>query len=598
MRPLKYKYTILISLLIILASSYVLYQDSQQPIPSNYIDFREHIYNETIQEVNINFLSYGEWRVTFQTKTSPQMYEVFIPRNLASQTLNLLLEKKIPFMTKHEEFANRKYDRIFSYSLNLIMVIILLVLTKNLASALFTKQGKTIEKSKVKFTDIGGLTEVIEDVSSITELLKRPREFHQIGGKPPKGIIFYGPPGTGKTLIAKAVAGEAGVPFIYSSASEFVEKFVGVGASRIRSLYKTARKHAPCVVFIDEIDAIGGERGKSTSNSERDQTINQLLTALDGFEGNEGVLTIVATNRLELLDTALTRSGRFDRKVHIPYPRLDSRVDIIDRILARRNIETDQNFDARVMAARTGRMSGADLENLINTALEFVHKQGEKVLSFEAIEQALDFILLGRKTPLKLSPKENQIIALHESGHTLSAYYISKRCREQIYCTSIIPHEGALGRLIRISEEENLTTIQQVFHELVITLGGRAAEFIDCGQSLERVSIGAADDLQKATLLAHRLVTEYGYGKQDKQLQRVYAKMGEPQVLGEAGKLQEISSETREYIEELKDEILTKAWGATIELLTAHQKELRKLSQYLLTHKKIYADELKVLIEH
>lgn len=587
------KSIIIVILLAIIGVGGVLFQQ-RDTVDVEYHQLKHQILVNQIQDIVIYDLESEGWTVSFKKPNHSETYEVFIPGELEKNVIALFEEKNIEFKTANSKSSTKTFERIYTIGYSSIMIIIIILIFRNMTGQYFTKLGKKVQKSEVRFSDVGGLNEVIDDISSITEILKNPKKFTQLGGHPPKGVIFHGPPGTGKTLIAKAVAGEANVPFIYAAASEFVELFVGVGASRVRSLYKMAKKNAPCVVFIDEIDAIGGQRGNKRSDTERDQTINQLLTALDGFEGNEGILTIVATNRIELLDKALTRPGRFNRQVHIPFPHLNSRIDIINKIIQRRGIQVDKHFDPKVMAIRTGQVSGAAIENIINTALEIVHKQDRGQLSLSDIDQAIDFILLGPKVDLMLSEEETKLIALHESGHALCAYYVSEKSRNQIYCASIIPHQGALGRLIRLNSEESMVQIQDLLNDLVVILGGRAAEYMFFQKDLRKVSVGAVDDLKKASLLAHKIITECGYAPEGTDIQKSYV-IQDGEIETELIPIG-LPDETKLQVEQAKDVLLREAWKQALALVDNHFDQLQKMSQFLRENQKMYLHEIRGII--
>lgn len=362
------------------------------------------------------------------------------------------------------------------------------------------KEGNN--QQKVYFDDVAGLDEVKDDLKEIADFIKNPEKYDKMGAKIPKGIMFHGPPGTGKTLIASAISGETEAGFIYASGSEFVEKYVGVGASRIRSLFEKAKKQAPCVIFIDEMDAIGVSRS-SDNNSERDQTLNQLLVELDGFNRYDNVIVIGATNRLELLDEALLRPGRFDRHIYIGNPNVKSREEILKVHL--RNKPLDKKVNIKDIARKTHGMSGAHLANIVNEAAIFAVRENLATIGPEQFNLAIERVVAGLKNKnAVISEKERKIVAYHESGHALVGRVLNNDLIEKI---SIVPHGQALGFVLNASSEDKfLITKKELCEKIQTLLAGRAAEEI----IFNEISTGAQNDLTKATEIAHQMVCEYG----------------------------------------------------------------------------------------
>ncbi len=357
-------------------------------------------------------------------------------------------------------------------------------------------------KRKVYFDDVAGLDEVKEDLQEIIDFMKNPEKYNRMGAKIPRGIMFYGPPGTGKTLLASAISGETNSNFIYASGSEFVEKYVGVGASRIRSLFEKAKKQSPCVIFIDEMDAIGVSRS-SDNNSERDQTLNQLLIELDGFNRYDNVVVIGATNRIELLDEALLRPGRFDRHIYIGNPNVRSREEILKVHL--KNKPLDQDVDIKQLARKTHGMSGAHLANIVNEAAIFAVRENRSTIGNEEFNSAIERVMAGLKNKSTLvTEKEKKIIAYHEAGHALVGRILNNGLVEKI---SIVPHGQALGFVLNASSEDRfLMTKKELCEKIQQLLAGRAAEKI----IFNEISTGAQNDLGKATEIANEMVCEYG----------------------------------------------------------------------------------------
>ena len=366
----------------------------------------------------------------------------------------------------------------------------------------------TEEKTKVRFSDVAGLDEAKQELVEIVEFLKNPKKFTELGAKMPKGVLLVGPPGTGKTLLARAVAGEAGAPFFSISGSDFVEMFVGVGASRVRDLFDTAKKNSPCIVFIDELDAVGRQRGAGLGggHDEREQTLNQLLVEMDGFESNSGIVVMAATNRPDVLDPALLRPGRFDRKIIVDRPDLEGREAILK--VHSRNKPLHESVDLKLLARRTPGFSGADLENLMNEAAILAARRGKRVITMEECEEAIDRVLMGpeRKRRL-LTERDKEVFAYHEVGHAVAAYYLP-HC-DPVHKVTIVGRGMAGGYTMTLPEEERaVQTLAELKDHIAYALGGRAAEEIRFNK--DEITTGAQSDLDRVTKLARKMVTEWG----------------------------------------------------------------------------------------
>jgi len=365
---------------------------------------------------------------------------------------------------------------------------------------------QTDDKKKVTFADVAGVDEVKEELEEVVEFLKQPRKFSQLGAKIPKGVLLFGPPGTGKTLLARAVAGEAGVPFFSISGSDFVEMFVGVGASRVRDLFEQAKKNAPCIVFIDEIDAVGRQRGAGLGggHDEREQTLNQLLVEMDGFATNEGIIVIAATNRPDILDPALLRPGRFDRQVTVSVPDIVGRKEILQVHIKGKPLAPD--VDLQVLARRTPGFTGADLANVVNEAALLAARRDKKQIFMEDMEDAVERVIAGpEKKSRVISENERKLVAYHEGGHAVIAYFLPNA--DPLHKVSIIPRGRAGGyTLLLPTEDRNYVTKSQILDQVVMLLGGRMAESL----VLKEISTGAQNDLQRATELVRRMITQYG----------------------------------------------------------------------------------------
>jgi cell division protease FtsH len=441
--------------------------------------------------------------------------------------------------------------------------------------------------NKITFADVAGVDEAKEELREIIEFLKDPQKFQKLGGKIPKGVLLVGPPGTGKTLLAKAIAGEANVPFFSISGSDFVEMFVGVGASRVRDLFEQGKKHAPCIIFMDEIDAVGRHRGAGLGggHDEREQTLNQLLVEMDGFETNEGVILIAATNRPDVLDPALLRPGRFDRQVVVPRPDVKGREEIL-RVHARR-IPLGPDVDLKVLARGTPGFSGADLANLVNEAALLAARQSKKLVEMIDFESAKDKVLMGvERRSMIISEDEKRTIAYHEAGHTLVAHTLPGA--DPVHKVTIIPRGRALGLTQQLPADDKYNYSREyLMNRITILLGGRAAEEM----VLQQQTTGAGDDLEKATEMARKMVCEWGMSEKLGPL--TFGKREEHIFLGrEVARQQDYSEETAVLIDaEVKQIILDSAARAR-SILEEQIAKLHRLAKALLEHESLDAEEI------
>jgi cell division protease FtsH len=441
--------------------------------------------------------------------------------------------------------------------------------------------------NKVTFADVAGVDEAKEELREIIEFLKDPQKFQKLGGKIPKGVLLVGPPGTGKTLLAKAIAGEANVPFFSISGSDFVEMFVGVGASRVRDLFEQGKKHAPCIIFMDEIDAVGRHRGAGLGggHDEREQTLNQLLVEMDGFETNEGVILIAATNRPDVLDPALLRPGRFDRQVVVPRPDVKGREEIL-RVHARR-IPLGPDVDLKVLSRGTPGFSGADLANLVNEAALLAARHSKKLVEMFDFESAKDKVLMGvERRSMIISEEEKRTIAYHEAGHTLVAHTLPGA--DPVHKVTIIPRGRALGLTQQLPADDKYNYSRDyLMNRITILLGGRAAEEM----VLQQQTTGAGDDLEKATEMARKMVCEWGMSEKLGPL--TFGKREEHIFLGrEFARQQDYSEETAVLIDaEVKQIILDSAARAR-SILEEQIARLHRLAKALLEHESLDAEEI------
>lgn len=451
---------------------------------------------------------------------------------------------------------------------------------------------KNQSKKKNTFKDVAGADEEKQELAEIVDFLKNPKKYNDIGARIPKGVLLMGPPGTGKTLLAKAVAGEAGVPFFSISGSDFVEMFVGVGASRVRDLFETAKKNAPAIVFIDEIDAVGRQRGAGMGggHDEREQTLNQLLVEMDGFEGNDGVIVIAATNRRDILDPALLRPGRFDREIMVGYPDVKGREEILK--VHAKNKPLGPDVDLNVIAKTTQYFTGADLENLLNEAALLAARANRKAITEADIEDATLKVVAGpEKKSHIVTERDKRITAYHEAGHAVAGYYLPE-CEKVHHVTTIQRGQAAGLTVSRPVTDDCHVTKGKLYQNIVMTMGGRVAEAL----TFPDVCTGASGDIQQATKSARAMVTQYGFSE---KLGPVQYGGGNGEVfLGrDYGHTQNYSESTAALIDEEVKNLINKAYKECEELLTAHKDKLIELGEYLIENEKIDGDDFEKLMK-
>ncbi len=452
---------------------------------------------------------------------------------------------------------------------------------KSRAKLLTEKQGR------VTFDDVAGIDEAKEELEEIVEFLRNPQKFSRLGGKIPKGALLVGPPGTGKTLLARAIAGEAGVPFFTISGSDFVEMFVGVGASRVRDMFEQAKKNAPCIVFIDEIDAVGRARGVGIGggNDEREQTLNQLLVEMDGFEANEGVIIVAATNRKDVLDPALLRPGRFDRTIHVPNPDIKGREKILN--VHARKVPLGPDVDLRTIARGTPGFSGADLMNLVNEAALMAARVGRRFVTMEDFENAKDKVMMGaERRSMVLTPDQKEKTAYHEAGHAIVGMNMPK-C-DPVYKATIIPRGGALGMVVSLPEMDRLNMHKdEGKQKIAMTMAGKAAEIIKYGE--EGVSSGPAGDIQQASALARAMVMRWGMS--DKVGNIDYAEAHEGYQGNTAGF--SVSAQTKELIENEVKKLIDEGYETARRILIEKADDFERLAKGLLEYETLTGDEIR-----
>jgi len=505
-------------------------------------------------------------------------------------------EYHIDTQVKFEEGEEPFWNFLISFGPFLLLIIIWIFLMRRMSGAggggaggvfnvgkakaqLFDKDND----QKVTFKDVAGLSEAKQEVEEIVSFLKNPDKYTELGGKIPKGALLVGPPGTGKTLLAKAVAGEANVPFFSLSGSDFVEMFVGVGASRVRDLFRQAKEKAPCIVFIDEIDAVGRARGKNAnmnSNDERENTLNQLLTEMDGFGSNSGVIILAATNRADILDKALLRAGRFDRQIHVELPDLNERKEIFGVHL--RPIKIDESINTEFLARQTPGFSGADIANVCNEAALIAARQGKKFVQKEDFMNAVDRIIGGLEKRSKITTAdERRSIAIHEAGHATLSWLLEHA--NPLIKVTIVPRGKALGAAWYLPEERQITTKEQLLDEMCATLGGRAAEELFLG----KISTGASNDLERVTKQAYAMVAYFGMSERLPNL-NYYDSSGQ-----DWGFSKPYSEETARLIDHEVQEIINQQFERAKQILSDNTEGHNKLAQVLLETEVIYTEDVE-----
>ncbi len=510
-----------------------------------------------------------------------------------------LLEHKVEFVAQPPEEGSMIWDLI----INIVPVLLLIGLWVFFMRQMQGGGGKggpmSFGKSraklqgedqiKVTFKDVAGIEEAKEEVSELVEFLRNPGKFQKLGGHIPRGVLMVGSPGTGKTLLARAIAGEAKVPFFSISGSDFVEMFVGVGASRVRDMFETAKKHAPCIIFIDEIDAVGRHRGAGLGggHDEREQTLNQLLVEMDGFEGGEGVIVIAATNRPDVLDPALLRPGRFDRQVVVPLPDLRGREKILE--VHMRKVPIDDSVDARVIARGTPGFSGADLANLVNEAALFAARENRKDVTMNEFERAKDKIMMGaERRSMVMSEKERTLTAYHEAGHAIVGRIVPDH--DPVYKVSIIPRGRALGVTMFLPEQDRYSQSKQGLESMLASLfGGRVAEEMVFG--MDMVTTGASNDIERATEIARNMVTRWGLSEALGPL--TYGEADEEVFLGRSvTQHKTVSDETAKLIDDEVRRIIDDGHEKATTILKAHRTHMDLMAAALLRYETIDSNQI------
>ncbi|MCL6567222.1 MAG: ATP-dependent zinc metalloprotease FtsH [Acidobacteriia bacterium] len=527
-----------------------------------------------------------------------QKYSVTVDKEVLSSLTETLRAKGVP--VRFKEVSRGEWWAVLVNLLPLLLLAALWVLmirqmqaggNKALSFGKSRARLLTPQQKKATFKDVAGIDEAKEELQEIIEFLRDPQKFQRLGGRIPKGVLLVGPPGTGKTLLARAIAGEANVPFFSISGSDFVEMFVGVGASRVRDLFEQGKKNAPCIIFIDEIDAVGRHRGAGLGggHDEREQTLNALLVEMDGFESNEGVILIAATNRPDVLDPALLRPGRFDRRIVVPRPDLKGREEIL-RVHTRK-VPLAEDVDLSLIARGTPGFSGADLANLVNEAALWAARQNRKVVTQADFEMAKDKVLMGvERKSMILSDEEKRNTAYHEAGHALVAAMIPEA--DPLHKVTIIPRGMALGITMQLPIDDKHTYTKDFLEaQLAVLMGGRAAEEIVLG----KLTTGAGNDIERVTDLARQMVCEWGMSELGPL---TFGKKEEAIFLGrEIAQHRDYSEDTAIRIDQEVKKIVTAAYDRAREILRTNRSALDRIAQALLEREVLDANEIRLLIE-
>ncbi|MCU7798685.1 MAG: ATP-dependent zinc metalloprotease FtsH [gamma proteobacterium symbiont of Lucinoma myriamae] len=578
---------------IILMSVFSNFTPTTGPKDMSYSDFIQSVERGSISEVKI------EGRVISGNTLEGKHFTTYSPETDNRALIGTLLENTVKIVGEPPKQQSLLVQLFISSFPILLIVGIWIYFMRQMQGGAGGRGAMSFGKSKarllgedqvkVNFSDVAGCDEAKEEVSELVDFLSDPGKFTKLGGKLPRGVLMVGSPGTGKTLLAKAIAGEAKVPFFTISGSDFVEMFVGVGASRVRDMFEQAKKHAPCIIFIDEIDAVGRHRGAGLGggHDEREQTLNQLLVEMDGFEGNEGVIVIAATNRPDVLDPALLRPGRFDRQVVVPLPDIKGREHILKVHL--RKVPIDDNVQPKYIARGTPGFSGADLANLVNEAALFAAKFDSRVVTMEHLEKAKDKIMMGsERKSMVMKDKEKKMTAYHESGHAIVGLLVPSH--DPVYKVSIIPRGRALGVTMFLPEEDRYSLSKEQLNSQISSLfGGRIAEELIYGSDM--VTTGASNDIERATDLARNMVTKWGLS----------AKLGPLSYSEEEGEIflgrsvtqhKNVSDETAHIIDEEIRSFIDKNYARSEQILKDNIDKLHAMTDALMKYETIDRDQI------
>ena len=591
--------------IVIIVAVVVLWQFLSTVKEGSYDELTYSEFTEKIQEKEVERVTFtgnlieGMYRPT-DSPQAPRPFRAVIPRGSEETIANTLNDQGVAVTVTDDEQGSWIYVLLTSWFPIILFVAFWIFLMRQMQSGgnkalSFGKSRARLSSTqakKVTFNDVAGVEEAKEELQEIIEFLKEPQKFQKLGGRIPKGVLLMGPPGTGKTLLARAIAGEASVPFFSISGSDFVEMFVGVGASRVRDLFEQGKKNAPCIVFIDEIDAVGRHRGAGLGggHDEREQTLNQLLVEMDGFESNEGVILIAATNRPDVLDPALLRPGRFDRQVVVILPDIKGR-DAILKVHTRKT-PLSEDVDLSVLARGTPGFSGAQLANMVNEAALNAARHDRKAVVMVDFEQAKDKVLMGKeRKSMVMNESEKKNTAYHEAGHALVAYMLPES--DPLHKVTIIPRGRALGVTMQLPEEDKYNYTKEYMEgSLAIIMGGRAAEQIFLGSC----TTGASNDLERSTDLARKMVCEWGMSSELGPL--TFGKKEEQIFLGrEIAQHQDYGEETAVRIDQEVKKLVLEAYSQAEEILKANREPLLRLAEALLEYETLDLEEIDAVVK-
>ena len=571
---------------------------SQETLPTDYSEFLTDVRAGKVQRVEFD----GE-RINYGSRP-PLQYYTISPETDNNTLIGILEENSVNFTAQEPESQSLIGQLLISSFPILLLIGVWIYFMRQMQGGGGGRGAMSFGKSKarllgedqvgVSFADVAGIDEAKEEVGEIVDFLKDPSKFQRLGGKIPKGVLMVGPPGTGKTLLAKAIAGEASVPFFTISGSDFVEMFVGVGASRVRDMFDQAKKQAPCIIFIDELDAVGRHRGAGLGggHDEREQTLNQMLVEMDGFEGNEGIIVIAATNRPDVLDPALLRPGRFDRQVVVPLPDIRGRELILK--VHMRKVPIDDDVKPAFIARGTPGFSGADLANLVNEAALFAARLNKRVVSMEELEKAKDKIMMGaERRSMVMSEKEKLNTAYHEAGHAIVGYCVPDH--DPVYKVTIIPRGRALGVTMYLPEEDKYSISKSSLESNISTLfGGRIAEEMTLGA--DHVTTGASNDIERATDIARNMVTKWGLSEKLGPL--TYSEDDGEVFLGRSvTQHKQVSDVTVHTIDGEVRKIVDRNYRRAESILKEHEDKLHAMAKVLMKYETIDMEQVKDIME-
>ncbi|MAW86161.1 MAG: cell division protein FtsH [Phyllobacteriaceae bacterium] len=583
---------------VLLIALFNLFQTPQQRSAA-----REIPYSQFIQEVDsgrVKSVTISGERITGTYGDNGSGFQTYAPKD--NNLVPRLEERNITINARPEsESSGSLTSAILSWLPMIIILGVWIFFMRQMQSGSGRAMGFGKSKAKllteahgrVTFADVAGVDEAKADLEEIVEFLRDPQKFQRLGGRIPKGVLLVGPPGTGKTLLARSVAGEANVPFFTISGSDFVEMFVGVGASRVRDMFEQAKKNSPCIIFIDEIDAVGRHRGAGLGggNDEREQTLNQLLVEMDGFEANESIILIAATNRPDVLDPALLRPGRFDRQVVVPNPDLVGREKILKVHV--RNVPLAPNVDLKTIARGTPGFSGADLMNLVNEAALMAARRNKRLVTMQEFEDAKDKVMMGaERRSTAMTQAEKELTAYHEAGHAIVAMNVPSS--DPVHKATIIPRGRALGMVMQLPEGDRYSmSYKYMISRLAIMMGGRVAEELKFGK--ENITSGASSDIEQATKLARAMVTQWGFS--DKLGQVAYGENQQEVFLGHSVAQQKnISEATAQIIDGEVRRLVDEAYASATEILTTRKEDWITLAEGLLEYETLSGEEIKQLL--